>query len=84
MEKSSRIETISLISERLKLFLPKYTDKFYAFDESDQLWRHIGWFNGQLYLFDLGDLQECPPQEADDKIRSHCDRLMSRISANGG
>mmetsp|Transcript_13851 Transcript_13851/g.26076 ORF Transcript_13851/g.26076 Transcript_13851/m.26076 type:complete len:372 (-) Transcript_13851:1861-2976(-) len=82
VEKSHRQGLKSLLSERLKLFLPKDSDQFYAFDESDQLWQHIGWFNGQLYLFDLGDLQRCPSQEADDKIRSHCDRLMSRLGAN--
>jgi hypothetical protein len=83
VEKSERRELKCLISKRLNLFLSKDKDKFYAFDESDQLWRHIGWFKNKLYLFDLGDLQECPPHEADDRIRSHCDRLMSRLATEG-
>jgi hypothetical protein len=82
VEKSCRQGLMSLISKRLKLFVPKDSDQFYAFDESDQLWQHIGCFNGKLYLFDLGDLQGCPSQEADDKIQSHCDRLMSRLGTN--
>lgn len=80
VEKHRRRDTLPLISDRLKkLFLSKDKSKYYAFHENDQLWRHIGWFNDQLYLFDLGDLKECSSDVLDDMVQSHHDRLMSRL-----
>ena len=77
VEKNCRRDTLPLISERLKkLFLSKDKTIYYAFEEDDQLWRHVGWFNDQLYLFDLGDLKECSSDVANDLIKSHHDRLM--------
>ena len=40
------------IREKLELFARKEK----KFKECDQLWRHVGWFNNHIYLFDLGDL----------------------------
>lgn len=69
----------STIRERLKLFHNRRKNKFCAFHKSDQLWRHIGWFNGKLYLFDLGDLEEHELVKKNDLIDSHCKRLAARI-----
>lgn len=82
VEKNCRRDTLPLICERLKeLFFSKDKSKYYAFDENDQLWRHIGWFNGKLYLFDLCDLKECSPDAANKMVQSHHDRLMSRLGS---
>jgi hypothetical protein len=45
-----------------------------AFATSDQVWRHLGWFNDKLYLFDLVDLV---PGGAGD-VDNHINRLRSR------
>jgi hypothetical protein len=83
VEKNHRRDALPLIRERLKeLFFSKDKSKYYAFDEYDQLWRHIGWFNGNLYLFDLGDLKECSPDVANEMVQSHHDRLMSRLGSD--
>ena len=80
VEKNCRRDTLQLISERLeKLFLSKDKSKCYAFEENDQLWRHVGWFNDQLYLFDLGDLKECSSSAIQDLTKSHHDKLMSHL-----
>ena len=57
---SKRSGVIPDITDRLKLF----TKHKLAFLESDQSWRHIGRFNGKLYLFDLGDLEICESEKA--------------------
>mmetsp|Transcript_13819 Transcript_13819/g.26021 ORF Transcript_13819/g.26021 Transcript_13819/m.26021 type:complete len:595 (-) Transcript_13819:292-2076(-) len=69
----------STIRQRLKLFHNRRKNKFCAFHKSDQLWRHIGWFNGKLYLFDLGDLEDHELVKKNDLIDSHCKRLAARI-----
>ena len=80
VDKSQRKGLLSsTIRERLKLFHNRRRKKFCAFHKSDQLWRHIGWFNGKLYLFDLGDLEEHSLVKKDDLIDSHCKRLAARI-----
>jgi hypothetical protein len=83
VEKSQRTGLLSsTIPERLKLFATANNGKLYAFHKSDQLWRHIGWFNGNLFLFDLGDLEEHELKEeeknAESWIQCHCERLLAR------
>lgn len=82
VDKSQRgMQLSSIIPERLKLFVNKKTKKIYVFHESDQLWRHIGWFKDKLYIFDLGDLEvKHGLEEANDLIRIHCDRLEARMT----
>jgi hypothetical protein len=52
-------QTQTSIVDRLKLF----TEEKLAFRKDDQRWRHIGRFNEKLYMFDLGDLEECASKE---------------------
>ena len=52
IEVQDRNDELPNIETRLKLF----TAQKLAFRDCDQCWRHIGRFNDQLYLFDLGDL----------------------------
>jgi hypothetical protein len=85
LEKNQRaIQLPVTIPERLSLF--RTTTKnvqndgaFYAFHKSDQLWRHIGWFNGKLYMFDLGNLEQHELNKSHDLIHLHCETLRARI-----
>jgi Family of unknown function (DUF5898) len=52
-------QTQTSIVDRLTLF----TEEKLAFRKDDQRWRHIGRFNEKLYMFDLGDLEECASKE---------------------
>jgi hypothetical protein len=69
-----RENAIPDITSRLTLF----TKHQLAFHDSDQSWRHIGRFNGQLYLFDLGDLQHCGSKIAAQECASSHVRLLMR------
>ena len=40
----------------IRATLDKFSKKEKKFKKCDQLWRHVGRFNNQIYLFDLGDL----------------------------
>jgi serine/threonine protein kinase len=53
-EKDSRIDLLPQISKRL---LDCFVKGNQLFATSDQVWRHVGWFNDKLYLFDLADLE---------------------------
>jgi hypothetical protein len=74
-EKGKRLGLLPLISDRLKNCFKKHNK---VFAQSDQLWRHVGWFNGKLYLFDLADL-EGGTGDFDDNIALHIERLNGRL-----
>jgi hypothetical protein len=75
---TERNNEIQNIKSRLELL----TRHNLAFRECDQSWRHVGHFNGKLYLFDLGDLETCEDKAAAEaKASCHAIRLTSK--ANG-
>jgi hypothetical protein len=56
-----------------------FKEKPLGFGDDDIAWRHVGRYNGKVYLFDLADLQ--PKQEAWETYRtSHIDKLRTRIA----
>ena len=76
---SQRKSEIPNIMSRLELFIKHNL----AFHECDQSWRHIGRFNGQLYLFDLGDLETLEDEEAaGHQASEHTSRLTSKMNAS--
>ena len=75
--KDDRLGLRSKIIERLRDCFAKH-DKYYV--EDDQSWRHIGMFQGELYLFDLADLETDSECDANTKILSHIDELCRRAS----
>jgi len=84
LEKNQRaIQLLSTIPERLSLFRittnVQNDGAFYAFRKSDQLWRHIGWFNGKLYMFDLGNLEQQELKKSQELIDLHCEMLRARM-----
>jgi Family of unknown function (DUF5898) len=50
-----RQNVLSSIGGRLN----QIAQKNMAFHECDQKWRHVGRFEGKIFLFDLGDLVQC-------------------------
>jgi hypothetical protein len=83
LEKSQRAMQLSLtIPDRLSLFGITTVDNdgaFYAFHKGDQSWHHIGWFNGKLYMFDLGNLEQHELKKSHDLIQLHCETLRARM-----
>jgi hypothetical protein len=72
---SERETVIPIIKTRLELF----TKHKLAFRDCDQSWRHIGRFNGEIYLFDLGDLEPCNNKATAEKCASnHVSRLTKK------
>jgi hypothetical protein len=39
------------------------------------LWRHVGKYKGQVYLFDLADLFEGNPADFTQYVNDHCKML---------
>ena len=50
--------------------LQRFGEKGKKFRRCDQLWRHVGYFQDQIFLFDLGDLIDIAvdPSEDDDSM----------------
>ena len=66
--------------ERIRARLEKFGEMKMKFDLSDQLWRHVGFFNDKVYLFDLGDLVRCKRNDTMiAAIDSHIVTLRNRI-----
>jgi hypothetical protein len=74
-DKKDRINLLDRIRVRLVNCFAK-CDK--ALSTSDQVWRHIGWFNDKLYLFDLADLAF----DAAGDVNNHIERLRLRAQAS--
>jgi hypothetical protein len=61
--------------------------KYYKFNDSDQKWRHCGYYvrehnKKSFILFDLAELQECNTEEEHNTyIRQHTETLEGRIPA---
>jgi hypothetical protein len=54
-----------------------------AFHECDRQWRHVGRFEGKIFLFDLGDLVTCDNTTvANKRATLHYDTLFKK--ATGG
>jgi hypothetical protein len=70
-DKEDRIDLLDKIRTRL---IDSFANRGKAFATSDQVWRHVGWFNKKLYLFDLADLE---PGGAGD-VDNHINRLRLR------
>ena len=71
LHKSERKSMLPTIKERL-LECFSTNCHFYAFASSDQAWRHVGYFNEQLYLFDLADLKKCEIAKRNELVDEHC------------
>ena len=52
--KEERLNSIKSIKDILKT---RFEPGNYRFDESDMRWRHVGKFDGQVYLYDLAELK---------------------------
>jgi len=74
-DSSSRIE---LVPQIRKILNDNFVKREKIFFESDQSWRHVGWFNNDLYLFDLADL-ETLTGSPEDAVDSHINRLLDRF-----
>ena len=61
------------IEERLQCFVRRRK----CFAEADQVWCHIGWFKGRLYMFDLADLEVCSGN-AEQRVQNHMKQLRLR------
>jgi hypothetical protein len=57
----------------------KFRRERYRFDDSDMQWRHVGTFNGTVYLFDLGDLVKDDSCTFDSYIVQHCQTLQEKL-----
>jgi hypothetical protein len=70
------------IRQQLHLFIEN-GKKYRA---SDQLWRHVGYFNNKIYLFDLGDLigiyDDVSQTEKDGFIDEHMSRLKTKANVS--
>jgi hypothetical protein len=66
--------------ESIAVILEKFRAAKMMFKERDQLWRHVGLFNGQTFLYDLGDL-DCNLTEdsLEGLINQHLSRLEGRV-----
>ena len=75
--KTKREDLLPKIKERLlKCFITSRL--FYAFALSDQAWRHVGFFNEKLYMFDLADLESCNLADREVLANSHVAELRRR------
>ena len=67
------------ITECLEMF----TEHSLAFRKCDQSWRHIGRLNGTIYMFDLGDLEDCKSKEAATlRASEHLNWLKTKMEAS--
>lgn len=59
--------------------LNKFGNAGKEFHMCDQVWRHVGYFQDQIFLFDLGNLMDIDNYvEIDDMICNHMDCLTER------
>ena len=66
--------------ESIALILEKFRAAKMMFKECDQLWRHVGLFNGQTFLYDLGDLDGNLTEDSlEGLINQHLSRLEGRV-----
>jgi hypothetical protein len=76
LDKTTRLDQLPLISERMKLFLNTKNAKNGTFcTYCSHSWKYVGWFNDKLYLYGLGDLEDYDLKEADDVLEYHCNHL---------
>lgn len=59
----------------------KFESAKMVFKDCDQVWRHVGSFNDEIYLFDLGDLERIDSQKNLAKeLKRHYKRLEKRLN----
>ena len=78
-DNTEREDLLPKIKERLlKCF--SIRNDFYAFAPSDQAWRHVGFFNEKLYMFDLADLESRDIAESEELVNRHIAELRRRVN----
>ena len=83
IEKEQRSKALGEVKTRLEQFEKAKM----VFDETDQLWQHVGSFNGKIFLFDLGDLKNVESEDeakVQEKIDNHYDRLQEKATSTDG
>ena len=74
--KEERETTVDSVRDILN---QKFRPERYRFDDSDMQWRHVGTFDGTVYLFDLADLKkEGDSSTFDSYIDQHCQTLQDK------
>jgi len=74
--KNERETVVKLVRNLLH---EKFRPENYRFDDSDIQWRHVGKFNGNVYLFDLANLEKQGDSSTfDSYVDQHCGALEEK------
>jgi hypothetical protein len=69
--------TSNAVMSGIRQQLQRFEENGKKFRKCDQLWRHVGYFQNEIFLFDLGDLIDIADDSSDDYDWLDCtDDLM--------